>query len=1191
VALSRDVVIRLIGDADSAVKAQKAAADAAGVAVTAYRRAEREFDRQQKAMEAASRKQRDAMDKVGQGALALGAGVVAGLGMAVKAAMDWESAWAGVTKTVNGTDAQLATIEEGLRGLARVLPATHTEIAAVAEAAGQLGVETDSIIEFTRVMIDLGETTNLTSDEAATSLAQLMNVMGTAPEDVDRLGASLVALGNAGASTEADILKMASYLSGAAGLIGASESDVLALSNALTSMGVNAERGGGVMTRVMQDVYTAVQNGGRELEGFADVAGMSAAEFARVFEEDPIRAIGAFTDGLGRAKQNGDNVVGMLNDLGYKGTQDTAVLLQLANAQGMINENLELGNESWAENSALVEEAAKRYDTTAAKMEIARNSINEAGIQIGEILLPVLADVATSIADVAQWFADLPEPIQAVLAVLGSVAGVASLAGGAFLLLFPRVMDTVQAFKALRSSSAGAAAGMGALGKAAGVAAAIGMLGAATRALDESMAPTPATMEEMTHALLEMDGSTESLDARFRGLGEGLHGAFTEIDTFGSALQRVTDPSNTERLNDFGGALWNVLTVGISGSGEGAASRRRVLDEIKGMDEALSMWVSSGHTELAAEQFALLTEEAERNGVSLNELKELFPEYQSALEGVKNEQEAATESSRLQGEAAATLAANLDATYGSLEGYAAALGLDEEATKDLIDKSRELGETMVGFVDPLGTYMGFLEEKIAAEQEAAGATDETSAAGQEAWRRFVDGANIAFDEYLAALEKQVEDQANWQTNMLRLAGRVSAGTLEELARMGPEGAPLVADLVNRSDAELQRFDDVTAARSAEATAAWGEQLTLAAPVLAAVAAKAGQGVVDELAAKLRAGTITVAEIARQYGVNLAGGINPILTSLGRAKIQFTTRAGFNSGGGFWSGGYTGAGGKFEPKGFVHGGEFVVPMERVDALGGPNAVGSLVGMPGYAGGGYVGPEAVPRPPSTAPYRPPISTAGDASMARVYGDTVDWVRANAVPALGSGVGVAKMMAALHTVFPGLALISGFRRGSITATGNLSYHASGRAVDIPPRKDVFDWIYKNYFGATRELIFSPAGGRQIWNGRHHWYSEPTRGDHWDHVHWAMANGGIIREPVAGVGLRSGASYSFGERGPETVLPGMPVGSGAGRGGGFGNVIVEARVFVGNREITDIARVQATAVLAGQTRASDIRQRSHQR
>jgi TP901 family phage tail tape measure protein len=452
VALSRDIVIRLLGDADSAVKAQKAAADAAEVTVQQYRKAEREYDRSQKAMETAARKQRAAMEDVGRGSLIAGGAIVAGLGMAVKAAMDWESAWAGVRKTVNGSEAELAKLEKGLRGLAQTLPATHEEIAAVAEAAGQLGVQTGNIVDFTRTMVNLGETTNLSADQAATSLAQFMNVMGTAPKDVGRLGATLVALGNAGASTEADIVNMASYITGSAKLIGASDSDVLALANAMTSMGINAERGGGVMTRVMQDVYSAVQSGGDKLDAFAKVAGTSSADFAKAFREDPIRAIDSFIKGLDTVEKSGGNVISTLGDLGYKGTQDTAVLLQLKGAGDLLTDSLDLGNKAWDQNSALLIEAAKRYDTTAAKTEMARNAINDAAIEIGDTFLPVLASLAGGVADVAKWFADLPSPIQSAIGGIAGVAGVAGLAGGAFLLLAPRIMETYKAFQLLNET-------------------------------------------------------------------------------------------------------------------------------------------------------------------------------------------------------------------------------------------------------------------------------------------------------------------------------------------------------------------------------------------------------------------------------------------------------------------------------------------------------------------------------------------------------------------------------------------------------------------------------------------------------------------------------------------------------------------------------------------------------------------
>lgn len=82
-----------------------------------------------------------------------------------------------------------------IREMAKEIPASTTEIAAVAEAAGQLGIETESIEEFTRTMIDLGEATNLSADQAATEFARFANIVGMSQDDFDKLGSSVVALG------------------------------------------------------------------------------------------------------------------------------------------------------------------------------------------------------------------------------------------------------------------------------------------------------------------------------------------------------------------------------------------------------------------------------------------------------------------------------------------------------------------------------------------------------------------------------------------------------------------------------------------------------------------------------------------------------------------------------------------------------------------------------------------------------------------------------------------------------------------------------------------------------------------------------------------------------------------------------------------------------------------------------------
>src|SRR5690606_28402813 len=177
-----------------------------------------------------------AFTAVGSSLTRFGMATAGALALSTKAAIDWESAWVGVQKTVDGSASEMAALEGELREMAKTLPIAHEEIAGVAAAAGQLGVKREDIASFTRTMIDLGQSTNLAAEEAATAIARFSNIMGTAHDHVDRVGSALVALGNNSATTEAEIMSMASRMAGAGALIGATESDVLAMAAALSSI-------------------------------------------------------------------------------------------------------------------------------------------------------------------------------------------------------------------------------------------------------------------------------------------------------------------------------------------------------------------------------------------------------------------------------------------------------------------------------------------------------------------------------------------------------------------------------------------------------------------------------------------------------------------------------------------------------------------------------------------------------------------------------------------------------------------------------------------------------------------------------------------------------------------------------------------------------------------------------------------
>ena len=80
--------------------------------------------------------------------------------------------------------------------------------------------------------------------------------------------------------------------------------------------------------------------------------------------------------------------------------------------------------------------------------------------------------------------------------------------------------------------------------------------------------------------------------------------------------------------------------------------------------------------------------------------------------------------------------------------------------------------------------------------------------------------------------------------------------------------------------------------------------------------------------------------------------------------------------GFSEGGYTGPGGKFEPKGVVHGGEVVIRKEVVDQPGMKDYLIGLnrSGKPGYASGGFVGSTGI-----SPAFAAPAVTAGAGSGA--------------------------------------------------------------------------------------------------------------------------------------------------------------------------------------------------------------------
>lgn len=346
---------------------------------------------------------------VSTGMKATGAAVIAGGAASLKASISFESAFAGVKKTVNATDKELNIMRKDILNMSKEMPTSANEIAGVAEAAGQLGIKTKNIAGFSKTMVMLGDSTNMSADTAATSLARLANITRMPQTQFGRLGSVIVDLGNNLATTEQEITDMALRLAGAGHQVGMSEADILSFAGALSSVGIEAEAGGTAFSTLMSKMNLATTKGGDELNDFAKVSGMTADQFKKAFKEDAAGAIISFIQGLDKVNKSGGSAIKVLDDMGLSDIRMRDALLRAAGASGTFTEALKIGNNAWNENKALTNEAGQRYKTLESRIKILGNKFTALGIAVGDELKGPLADGVAAASDAIGGLADQVE--------------------------------------------------------------------------------------------------------------------------------------------------------------------------------------------------------------------------------------------------------------------------------------------------------------------------------------------------------------------------------------------------------------------------------------------------------------------------------------------------------------------------------------------------------------------------------------------------------------------------------------------------------------------------------------------------------------------------------------------------------------------------------------------------------------
>ncbi len=362
---------------------------------------------------------------------------LAGVGLlATKTAIDWETSFAKVQKTVKGTDVELAELAKGLRDMSLRLPVAAGGLASIAEEAGRLGIKRGDIEKFTETIVNLAETSTMAAEEAATALARFNAITKNA--DTRALATSLTILGSEFATTESEIMEMGLRLAATGKLIGMSEADILGLSAAMTSVGIAAEMGGTAMSKVLIGIAEAAGEGGKKLDTMAAIAGMSADKFRQKFETDAAGAVNTLIKGLGKLEK--EEAFKAVDMLGFSADRTRRMLLTLAGAGDQLTKTLSRSSDAWDDETALQKLAEKRYKTTGAQLTVLKNKFMEMTRQLGEALIPAVTALLEVIRDkflpiIQGWIEAFKATTPAMKATIITVTALAAAIGPLLIVL------------------------------------------------------------------------------------------------------------------------------------------------------------------------------------------------------------------------------------------------------------------------------------------------------------------------------------------------------------------------------------------------------------------------------------------------------------------------------------------------------------------------------------------------------------------------------------------------------------------------------------------------------------------------------------------------------------------------------------------------------------------------------------
>lgn len=349
-----------------------------------------------------------------------GGAIVAPLGLAVNSAIKFEDKMADVAKTTGLSTSESEAYGKAILDMSKN---TRTSISALQDigiVAGTIGVAKDELVAFTKAgnefAIALGSDFGST-EEAVTQVAKLKNLFKET-RDIDiatsmtKAGSAINEVSNMAGSAD-NINNFMLRIGALPDAMKPTIQQSAALGGFLEDAGLSAEIAAGGFSNL-------ILVAGKNMTGFANQMGMTVESANKLYQTDPTQFAVKFSKSLSKLKPR--ELAMTLEQLKVGSQESIKVVGALGSGYEKLGKVMNASNDAFTKGTSISDEAAKKNETMAGKLQMAQNNIQTLSIVIGTQLAPILSQLISYVTPIitsfTTWIAENPK-LTKTIAFLG----------------------------------------------------------------------------------------------------------------------------------------------------------------------------------------------------------------------------------------------------------------------------------------------------------------------------------------------------------------------------------------------------------------------------------------------------------------------------------------------------------------------------------------------------------------------------------------------------------------------------------------------------------------------------------------------------------------------------------------------------------------------------------------------------